>query len=133
MERRFLLVLFSAGWLAAQTAEVVEQPPVASLPKADVRGKIARIQIGHGRGMPFVEVDTGSEPVKVWLGAMRYLMEKNFNPKAGDLISVHGYKRNAEIIAIRVVVNGKTELKLRDEQGWPLWRGPHGHHHGEKR
>ena len=132
MKRRLLLALFSAGCLAAQSADVAQQYPVASLPEADLKGKIARIQTGHRMGMPFVEVDTGGEQVKVWLGSMRYLMEKNFNPKAGEQISVHGYKRNGEIIAIRVVVDGKTELKLRDEKGWPLWRGHHGHHHLEK-
>ena len=132
MKRRFLIALFGAGCLAAQSMNLAGQPPVASLPKTDMKGKIVRIQTGHGMGMPFLEVDTGQEQVKVWLGSMRYLMEKNFNPKAGEQISVHGYKSNAEIIAIRVVVDGKTELRLRDEKGWPLWRGPHGPRHSEK-
>jgi len=54
---------------------------------------------------------------------MRYLMEQNFNPKAGEQVKVKGYKLPSGIMAIEVKLGpeGKT-IKLRDESGWPVWR-----------
>jgi hypothetical protein len=58
---------------------------------------------------------------------MRYLMEQKFNPKVGDTVEVKGYSvknqnQEEEIVAIQVKLGGQT-LKLRDENGWPVWRG----------
>ncbi len=37
---------------------------------------------------------------------MRYLMEQDFNPKAGDEVAVTGYKVNDSIVAITVTTAG---------------------------
>lgn len=91
----------------------------------DVRGSIAKIQLVAGQGMPFVEVKTTQGTVKLYLGAMRYLMQENFNPKAGEAIEAKGYKMNEQgVVAIRVdLPDSKKSLKLRDENGRPLWMG----------
>jgi hypothetical protein len=100
------------------------QPPLASAPKVEVSGKIEKVQISMGQGMPYLDVKTKDGTRKVWLGSMRYLMEQNFNPKAGDEIQVSGYAQNEGILASKVTLPGrKTTLLLRDERGFPLWRG----------
>ncbi len=74
--------------------------------------------------MPYVAIQTGSETVKVFLGSMRYLMMQGFNPKVGDEISAKAIKMDADFVALSVTLanSGKT-IRLRDEQGRPLWRG----------
>jgi hypothetical protein len=56
---------------------------------------------------------------------MRYLMEQNFNPKAGMEVSVRGYQGDKSVIAISVAADGKV-LRLRDENGRPVWMGGRG-------
>ena len=115
-----IIVALAAVSLFSQPAK----PPIASNPVVTVEGKVRKVQIAQGQGMPFLELETGDETIKVYLGAMRYLMEQDFNPKAGVQVSVKGYKMNPDIIAISVTIpSEKKTLKLRDENGWPLWRG----------
>ena len=81
-----------------------------------------------GQGMPWLEVKGPKETVKVWLGSMRYLIDENFNPKAGQEVAVKGYQMKDGLVAIQVTLTAeKKTLKLRDAQGWPLWRGGPGH------
>jgi len=100
------------------------QAPIASNPIVLVRGKITKVQTAAGQGMPTLEVDQGGMTTKVLLGSMRYLMQNNFNPKAGQEVEVKGYKTADLVVAISVtlVAENKT-LQLRDESGWPLWQG----------
>jgi hypothetical protein len=74
--------------------------------------------------MPYLEVRTTDKSVRVVLGSMRYLMEQDFNPKAGDEVAVTGYKVDDSVVAITVTLpaSGRV-LKLRDEAGWPVWMG----------
>lgn len=102
-------------------------PPVAGAPKVELKGKISRIEISMGQGMPRLEVRSGDKTTWVWLGSMRYLMEQDFKPRAGDEVTVLGYRSPDGVVAISVTTRGKT-LRLRDEEGFPLWmkgrRGP---------
>ena len=98
--------------------------PIAANPVVELRGDIARVRIGRGAGMPRLEVKTASGTTSVLLGSMRYLMEQNFNPKAGQAVVVKGYQAGDEIVAIRVSLPAeKRELVLRDENGCPVWMG----------
>ncbi len=100
--------------------------PVKGAPVVEFKGKIERVQIAHGQGMPTLEVRRVEETVKVLLGSMRYLMEQNFNPKAGMEVSVKGYQvAEKNVIAISVAADGKV-LRLRDENGRPVWMGGRG-------
>ena len=98
--------------------------PIAGNPVVEVRGTIAKVQVARGQGMPYLEVNTERGPVKLYLGSMRYLMQENFSPKAGEALEAKGYKLGDDVVAIRVELPAsKKVLKLRDENGWPLWMG----------
>lgn len=103
--------------------------PVKGAPVVEFKGKIERVQIAHGQGMPSLEVRRAEETVKVLLGSMRYLMERNFNPKAGTEVSVKGYQVDKSVIAITIAADGKV-LRLRDENGRPVWMGGRGRRGG---
>jgi hypothetical protein len=115
-----VLILSCVG--AAQQPDF--RAPVASNPLVDLKGKIAKVQVAPGQGMPYVEVTDGEKTTKVYLGSMRYLMQNNFNPKAGDSIEVKGYKVSDDVMASTVTLNGGDKtLRLRDENGRPVWMG----------
>ena len=98
--------------------------PIAANPIVDIKGSISQVHLAPGEGMPYLEVKSGTEATKVYLGSMRYLIAENFNPKAGQEIAVKAYKLKEAVVAIQVTLPGeKKTLKLRDEKGWPLWRG----------
>ena len=97
--------------------------PIASNPIVELKGKITAVQIAWGQGMPSLEIAEGGQKTRVVLGSMRHLMQQDFNPKAGDEVSVKGYKSGTDIFAITVAVAGGTVLRLRDDNGWPIWAG----------
>ncbi len=98
--------------------------PIAGSPMVEITGKISRVNIQHGQGMPAIDVAKDGRATTVQLGAMHYLIAQDFNPKAGDEVSVKGYKAGDIVLASSVTLAGaKRTLKLRDEKGWPLWRG----------
>jgi uncharacterized protein (DUF302 family) len=83
---------------------------------------------GGGQGMQhrglLLKTDQGS--LMVHLGPGWYLDEKKFAVKTGDTVSATGSKvtlnNQPALIAREVTANGTT-LKLRDDQGLPVWRG----------
>jgi hypothetical protein len=83
---------------------------------------------GGGRGMMYrgvlLKTDQGS--LLVHLGPGWYLDEQKFTVKAGDTLEATGSKvtlnNQPAMIAREIKVHGKT-LKLRDDQGFPVWRG----------
>jgi hypothetical protein len=60
---------------------------------------------------------------KVMLGSVRYLMDKGFNPKAGDAIKVVGFPlADKAVAAARIELPGKKQsIQFRDDTGRPLW------------
>jgi hypothetical protein len=106
----------------------VSQAPIASNPVVTLQGKITAVRLAPGFGMPAIDVQTGTaNPVTVWLGSMRYLVQQKFNPSVGDVAEVRGYsiknqRQEEEIVAITVKLPASNqELKLRDEKGFPVW------------
>jgi hypothetical protein len=125
MIRSFFLGLAAALTLGAQTEAA---PPVASNPVVELSGVIAEVHISPGQGMPYVAVKKDGHAVRIYLGAMHYLIAENFNPKTGQTITAKGYKVEDGVVGILVTLPAeKKTLKLRDEKGWPLWRGGMGH------
>lgn len=121
--RQFLLLLASQTTAAVMAVEGPAKAPIASNPVVELTGPIVRVNpFGAASSMPSLEIATKTGTVKVILGSMRYLLEKNFNPKAGAEVYVRGYKLDSGVVAIEIRQAGKT-LLLRDEQGWPMWRG----------
>jgi hypothetical protein len=116
---RSAVVLVPFALLAQQRPGMA---PIKGAPVVEFKGKIERVRIAPGQGMPSLDVRRDEETVKVHLGSMRYLMEQNFNPKAGTEVSVKGYQVDKSIIAITIAAAGKV-LRLRDEDGRPVWMG----------
>jgi len=122
-----LRVLTFCGLAFAQLSGA--QPSIARNPKVELKGVIQSVQLARGQGTPVLVVKTGEATTRVFLGSMRYLMEQNFNPKAGAEVLVKGYKVNdEEVYAISVTLTAEDKtLLLRDEEGWPVWqRGRYG-------
>jgi hypothetical protein len=98
--------------------------PIASNPVVEISGVVGQVQISAGQGMPYLEMKHDAETTRVFLGPMHYLTAQDFSPKAGQDVAVKGYKLADSVIAIQVTVpQEKRTLKLRDDKGWPLWRG----------
>jgi len=97
-------------------------------PKVEIKGVIERVDAAPGRGMPSLELKVEKGTQRVLLGSMRYLMEHNFNPKAGSTAIVKGFLVDDLIVARSVSLPAENiTLELRDEDGVPLWRmGRHG-------
>lgn len=135
--KRLIALALLAGFGAAAAGQPAHHPLDPEKVRT-VEGKITRVQAEPGQGMPFLMVESEGAAVKVVLGSMRYLLSKDFNPKAGEKVRVVGFETGeTELVArsVELIDSGKT-LKLRDEQGRPLWqRGHHGrhgrHHHSE--
>jgi hypothetical protein len=101
---------------------------------ATVKGQVEKLADlpsmggGGGMGMQYrgVTLKTDQGSLMVHLGPGWYLDEKKFPVKVGDTMEVTGSKvtlnNQPALIAREVKVNG-TILKLRDDQGLPLWRG----------
>jgi len=114
------LSLILAAWCMA--AQPAAKAPIAANPTVELRGKVARVQLARGEGMPYLEVKHGSETTKVFLGARHYLMQQNFNPKVDAEVTVKGYKLDNDVYAATVTADGR-ELRLRDDKGFPVWCG----------
>lgn len=121
--RMALGVILALGCLLA-AQHTVDRAPVASHPVVEIKGKIARVQAAPGQGMPSLEVEQSGRTTRVLLGSLRYLMEQDFNPKAGSPVEVKGYRTAEEIVAITVTLPLENRtVRLRDEGGWPVWAG----------
>ena len=124
--KRFLLLLWVQGYLAGQTTPM--HAHLAGSRKVEVSGTIEKVQIMPGQGMPFLELKNAKGTQRVMLGSMRYLLEKNFNPKAGSVATVKGFLVGDAIVARMVEIpSQKISVQFREEDGTPLWRmGRHG-------
>ncbi|MBI4875689.1 MAG: hypothetical protein HY822_13730 [Acidobacteria bacterium] len=114
-----------AVWLGLAVAGAAfPQTPMANQPKVELKGKIEKIQVARGEGMPQMEVREGEKVTRVMLGSFRYLIEQDFSPKAGEDVVVKGYKVSDYVVAISVTLPARDKtLKLRDNDGRPLWMG----------
>lgn len=97
--------------------------PMTGRPVVETKGVITAVRLDR-QTMPFLELRTGKGVEKVVLGSMRYLIEKDFNPKVGNTAVVKGFQVDGYIYARSIQVpEQKLSVELRDEQGRPLWRG----------
>ncbi len=128
---RFLPALMLLGALPA-AAQMGRGPVCCGIgmqalggaPVIELKGKVSRIQLVPGQGMPSVTVKTDSGESNVHLGSMRYLMAQGFNPKVGDEIVVKAYKTANGLFAAVVTLAGINKtVRLRDEAGRPVWAG----------
>lgn len=116
--------LWAMALLAAALGLAQEPKAAVAGPEVELKGTIEKIQLERGQGVPYLELKTEKGLQKVVLGSMRYLMEKNFNPKAGETAVVKGFQMNSDVMAKTVTLPASnTTLALRDNNGMPLWRG----------
>jgi hypothetical protein len=107
-------------------------PPRAGMgmqydPKAveTVSGEVTQVQTTgrRARGV-HLQVKTDKETLLVGLGPAQYLEQQKMTFAVGDKVEVKGFRvqhpQQAMIIA-REVKKGDQVLKLRDDQGKPLW------------
>ena len=89
---------------------------------SEVSQRQRRRQMAQG----MVMLSTKEGEVMVHLGPPWYLHQQELDLKAGDTLEVKGSKITQNgvttIMAAEVTSGGQT-VKLRDEQGVPLWRG----------
>jgi len=105
-------------------AQMGDRAPVASNPIVEISGVIGQVLVAPGQGVPSLEVKHDGQTTKVYLGPLHYLIAENFSPKTGQEVVVKGYKQPDGVIAIQVTLTKEQKtLKLRDGNGWPLWRG----------
>ena len=117
-----LLALVSVA--VSLCAQAPSRAPVAEYPVVELEGRIGKVQIAPGAGMPALELETKNSAARVLLGPMRFLIDNNFNPKAGEQARVKAYDTRDAFLAIEVTLAGeKRTLKFRDDNGWPAWRG----------
>jgi len=122
-----IVLLATAVLLGPWAFSAVAQTPAADDPTAEVTGRITKVELVRGQGMPSLEVKgADGRTWRVWLGSMRYLVEQGFNPKAGQQVTAKGREKpGAEELMAYVVSLPETKqtIRLRDESGKPLWRG----------
>ncbi len=91
----------------------------------EVKGTISQVRINPGQGMPSIVVKDGSGESIVLLGSIRYLMARDFNPKVGDEVVAKAYRTANGLLAGSVTLTQQNKtIRLRDDSGRPLWRGP---------
>jgi hypothetical protein len=92
--------------------------------KVELKGVIRKISMLPGTSMPSLELETKEGTVNVLLGSRRYLLEHNFNPKAGVTAVVKGLRMDGSVAACVIELPEENfSLRLRTDEGVPLWRG----------
>lgn len=100
-------------------------PKPAALNIVEIRGTISSVNLAPG-GMPSIVVNLANgRQWTVRLGSIRYLIARDFNPKAGQTVVVRGFEQQgAGLFALSVeCLQTHQKITLRDESGMPLWRG----------
>ncbi len=125
MKRVSSSVKLMIGFVLILAGSARAQPfcaPLAGQPVATVKGKISRVRLSPREGLPYVEVEVTGNTIRVVLGPVWYLMEENFNPKAGSEMEVKGYRLGDDLVAAQVFLLAEHKsVKLRDESGQPIW------------
>ncbi len=95
-----------------------------------ISGQVVSLeQIAGRRGMGtgvVLKVSSGSDTFVVHLGPKWYLDDQKVKFAAGDAVEIKGVRtvrRGQDIFLAAEIKKGSDILKLRDEQGIPLWAG----------
>lgn len=124
---RTLVTFLLAGTLAlAQGPRRGAGTPSVDMSRLEtVSGAVAAVNIGYGAQYPSISVNqTQIKIAPVW-----FLLEKNFELKAGDSVTVvAAHSRlagDAYLYAVEITNNtSKARVALRDSGGVALWSGP---------
>jgi hypothetical protein len=91
-----------------------------------VQGKVESVYLGPGQGSPHIEIvtDQGNK-LDLWVAPFWYLSDQGFEIKAGDRLTVSMAKVNTSDgnrnVALELKQKDGKTVKLRDENGFPMW------------
>lgn len=119
------LVMLAAATVGAQRAAGPAADPSAAF---DVAGTVVAFTAAYGSGMPTLRVDDASlGEIAVAMGPIWYLNQEGFAAAAGDQVHLLAYPcQRCPVGQVAAwVVNDTTgvSITLRDDEGYPLWRG----------
>jgi hypothetical protein len=97
--------------------------------RVEILGDFPRGKFGEASGVKHsgVVLKTENGRIVIHLGPAAYFLQNNFQIKAGDTLKVTGtriMRDKAPLIQAREVKILRKRLKLRDQNGLPLWRFP---------
>lgn len=96
----------------------------------EISGTVEKVEIfspmsGMNYGVHII-LNTGKEKISVHLGPSWFIQKLDEKIEEGDFVQVKGSRvkyENSEFIIAAEVKKGDKILKLRDENGFPLWAG----------
>ncbi len=71
---------------------------------------------------PISEVKTDNGALYIRLGPWWYWQKQGYQLKAGEKVKITGYKWGNYVVPIKILTPSQ-EIILRDERGFPMWRG----------
>jgi len=97
--------------------------------RVEILGEFPRGKFGDPREVRHsgLVLKTEDGRIVIHLGPVAYFLQNNFQIKAGDTLKVTGtriMRDKAPLIQAREVKILRKRLKLRDQNGLPLWRFP---------
>ena len=116
----------SGGWgYKSQYQRMYNQQNVV-----EIKGIVDAVeQITPTKGMSYgihLKVKTATETIAVHLGPAWFIERQDISIEKGDMIEVKGSKitfNGSPAIVAAEVEKGETELRLRDDNGFPVWAG----------
>jgi hypothetical protein len=119
------LTLFAGALLAGQGAGTPAADPSSAF---TVSGTVSAFTAAYGSGMPTLSVaDAALGTVDVALGPVWFLDDAGFSAQPGDIVQLLAYTCPVcSTAAVAAWVENLTTggyVELRDELGFPLWRG----------
>jgi hypothetical protein len=93
-----------------------------------VSGEVTQVQQMQGRaGGVHLQLKTDKETLMVMLGPSTYLEQQKLKIAVGDKLEIKGSRRQHPKMAMLIAAElkkGDQVVKLRDDQGKPLWSRP---------
>ncbi len=133
MKAKILFMCFSLILFSIILNTQPQRPPRFYNPDTvvSVSGEVQNVETRtfgpSGAGLLILSLKTEKEIITVNVGPERYVSSLGFSFSKGDKIEVKGSKvdiRGVPTILAAEIKKGEKTLKLREEDGTPLWRGP---------
>jgi hypothetical protein len=126
-----ILLLAAAASCSAQGMRAAGRPDPGTLQVQVIEGTVTAVNIAYGVQYPSIVVNGAT--IKV--APLWYLLENDFEVKAGDNVKVTAAPCNrtdaTDLYALEIVnTTRNATIKLRDEDGVPLWGGGRGRRGG---
>jgi hypothetical protein len=111
-----LLALPGSGQVRRGAGRGAQEP-------VELKGQITNIRLAAG-SVPSVTIAAAQGAVEVHLGSMAYLVTNGFNPKLGEQAVIKAlHTANGYVAVVITLPAQKVTLRLRDDEGRPIWRG----------